>query len=54
MSYKGFNNEVLIVEEDEIENQNEDGKELLGNVENVNGIDGVTTREALIVLCFIE
>ncbi|XP_029039380.1 uncharacterized protein LOC114874350 isoform X1 [Osmia bicornis bicornis] len=42
----------IVVEEDEIENQNEDGEELLGNVENVNGIDGFATREALIVRMF--
>ena len=34
----------ILVEEDEIENQNESVEELLGNVENVNGIDGFTTR----------
>nr|XP_034187731.1 uncharacterized protein LOC117607760 [Osmia lignaria] len=34
----------ILVEEDEIENQNEDGEELLGNVENVNGIDGFTNN----------
>nr|XP_034192433.1 putative nuclease HARBI1 [Osmia lignaria] len=43
---------VLLVEGDEIENQNEDGEELLGNVENVNGIDGFATREALIACTF--
>ncbi|XP_046141582.1 putative nuclease HARBI1 [Osmia bicornis bicornis] len=42
----------ILVEEDAIENQNEDGEELLGNVENVNGIDGFATREALIVRMF--
>ena len=42
----------ILVEEDEIKNQNEDGEELLGNVENINGIDGFATREALIARIF--